>query len=202
MLDIDKYIESGVIEDFCLGLLSDTETVDFLRYCKEYPELQAALEETETALEVFAGSYSVKPKSNVKEKLFSVLDNLEQEKNIDLQSPPQISRYSDPKLWATALKEVHAPDEYEGLYLHPLTEEGNTIMLVAFLKEVLPEESHDDMYESFMILEGTCTCYVGDDVIHLAPGDYLEIPLHVPHNIVVTSKTPVKAILQRIMIAA
>ncbi len=202
MLNIDKYIESGVIEAYCLGTLSDAETVSFLRYCKEYSAVQAALDEAEAALEMFAVHYSVTPSPTIKAKLFSVFDNLDQEKNIDLQAPPQISQYADPQLWKAALTEIHAPDEYEGLHLHPLWEAGNVIMLVAFLKDVLPNETHDDMKESFMILEGTCICYVGDEVIYLTPGDYLEIPLHVEHNIVVTSKTPVKAILQRIMLAA
>lgn len=202
MLQIDKYIDSGVIEDFCLGVLSDAETVEFLQYCKEYPAIQAALDETEAALETFATHYSVTPSPNIKANLFSVFDNLAQEKNIDLQVPPQISKYADPNLWKVALMEIQAPEEYDGLHLHSLREEGNVIMLVAFLKDVLPNESHDDMRESFMILEGTCTCYVGEDTFYLEPGDYLEIPLYVEHNIVVTSETPVKAILQRIMLAA
>ena len=61
-----------------------------------------------------------------------------------------------------------------------------------------PAEVHDNEYEKFLIIEGTCDITVDEDVYSLVPGDYFSIPLYKSHNIKVTSTIPCKAILQRL----
>lgn len=66
----------------------------------------------------------------------------------------------------------------------------------------IPEEVHHNTLESFFILEGNCRCFLGDRIVDLGPGGFLEIPLHVPHRLEITGTTPVLAILQKVRIYA
>ena len=60
------------------------------------------------------------------------------------------------------------------------------------------QEVHHDEYEKFLIVEGTCTITIGDEVHNLVPGNFLSIPLYKNHTVTVTSLIPCKIILQRI----
>ena len=51
---------------------------------------------------------------------------------------------------------------------------------------------------NFLIVEGTCTILVENEVYQLVPGDYFAVPLHKSHILKVTSEIPCKVILQRI----
>jgi len=72
------------------------------------------------------------------------------------------------------------------------------ITAIVWLKEMAPQEVHDDEHERFLILEGTCDIVVGNNIHQLVPGDYFAIPLHSNHHIKVTSSIPCKVILQRV----
>ena len=67
-------------------------------------------------------------------------------------------------------------------------------MLVVTKLDV-PQEMHDDIAESFFILKGRCTCTIGDEQVTLNPGDHLDIPLHVNHDVKLESPYVI-AILQ------
>ena len=61
-----------------------------------------------------------------------------------------------------------------------------------------PIEVHTNELESFLILEGTCDITIGEEVHHLVTGDFISIPLHIGHSLIVTSNIPCKVILQRV----
>jgi hypothetical protein len=44
--------------------------------------------------------------------------------------------------------------------MHTLEENEERELFVAWVKEFIPEEVHTDVLESFLILEGSCTCYI------------------------------------------
>ena len=49
-MDIKKYIESGILELYVYGALSESESAEVSRTLKEYPEVKAEVEEIEEAL--------------------------------------------------------------------------------------------------------------------------------------------------------
>ncbi len=57
-------------------------------------------------------------------------------------------------------------------------------------------ETHDDVDESFLILSGEALCTIGDKTTLMATGDFMAVPLHVPHSVKLVSPV-VTAILQR-----
>ena len=72
------------------------------------------------------------------------------------------------------------------------------VTAIVWLKDYAPHEVHDNEYERFLIVEGTCNIIVAGEVNELVAGDYFAIPLHKNHTVNVTSSIPCKVILQRI----
>jgi len=72
-VNIKEYISSGVVESYVLGLLTAQERFEFEQYCEAYPELKAARDAFELAIEKQAMENAVPPPINVKEKIFSAI---------------------------------------------------------------------------------------------------------------------------------
>jgi len=70
-VNIQEYISSGMIESYVLGLASAEERTEFEKLCKQYPELKAARNEFEIALEKQLMSEAAAPVAGVKEQLMS-----------------------------------------------------------------------------------------------------------------------------------
>ena len=72
-MNIKEYISSGVVESYVLGLLSAQERFEFEKYCETYPELKAARESFELAIEKQAMENAMAPPAGIKEKIFSAI---------------------------------------------------------------------------------------------------------------------------------
>lgn len=70
-MNIQEYISSGVVESYVLGLLSAQERFEFEQYCVIYPELRAARESFELAIEKQAMENAIAPPAELKEKIAS-----------------------------------------------------------------------------------------------------------------------------------
>ena len=60
-MNVQEYISSGVVESYVLGLASEAEQLEFERACAQYPEVKAAREAFELALEQQAMEAAVPP---------------------------------------------------------------------------------------------------------------------------------------------
>lgn len=76
-MNIEAYIESGIVESYVYGLCTEAEALDFERLCALYPELQAELNKTLQTLEQFAKANGQTPPAFVKENLLAEIDELE-----------------------------------------------------------------------------------------------------------------------------
>jgi anti-sigma-K factor RskA len=72
-VNIKEYIESGIIEEYVLGLLSDSERAEFDRAAAQYPELVAARLQFEELIEKDALKNAVSPSSEVKVKILEAI---------------------------------------------------------------------------------------------------------------------------------
>jgi anti-sigma-K factor RskA len=52
-MDLEKYLCSGVIEDYCLGVLSPEETQEVAQNAKQFPEIEEAIREVEEVLKKY-----------------------------------------------------------------------------------------------------------------------------------------------------
>lgn len=72
-MDIQQYIQSGIIESYVLGLASEEEIAEMESLRKQYPEIQVAIDDFSIALEQEALANAIAPPADVKEKIFRSL---------------------------------------------------------------------------------------------------------------------------------
>ena len=68
-MNIQEYIDSGILELYVLGSTSDAETRELLQYKEQYPELEQALFELETDMERVAQQMAIMPPPGIWEKI-------------------------------------------------------------------------------------------------------------------------------------
>jgi hypothetical protein len=62
-MDTEEYIKSGIIEDYCLGLLGPYEMEQVAQNAMRYKEIKIAIEAYENALKKYAEGWAVNPKN-------------------------------------------------------------------------------------------------------------------------------------------
>ncbi len=76
-MNVQEYINSGIIEDYCLGVLSPEERQSVAQNALLYAEIQTAIEENELALKRYVEDTSLDKQANPMEKelLLKLLKN-------------------------------------------------------------------------------------------------------------------------------
>lgn len=183
MSELNTYIESGLIEAYCLGSLSAKQAAEVAAMAAAHPEVQAEIDRTLAALEQYPKG--PEPRAGLKNKVLDFLDAFLTEGTINLQDPPLIHRYSDAGAWNRALQGI-GPDTVEpGFSARVLKETEEVLLTLAWLSADLVEDPHagDAFIESFFILEGACECDFDGRIVRFSAGDYFEIPPDTRHVI-------------------
>lgn len=100
-MNIKEYISSGVVESYVLGLLSAQERFEFEQYCETYPELKAAREAFELAVEKRAMENAVTPPGDIKQRIFSAIQETPKSSKI-ISMDPTTTRRSSGVGWLAA----------------------------------------------------------------------------------------------------
>ncbi len=200
MFNSKEYIESGILERYVLGIASADE-------CREVESVAAAnavirdeIEAIALSLEAYAKSHAVEPSPVIKPFLLASIDYTERLKNGEpATEPPVLNERSVINDYASWLNrsDMIAPVTND-VFAKIIGYTPAAITAIVWLKDYAPHEVHDNEYERFLIVEGTCEIIVENEINKLGPGDYFAIPLHKNHMIRVTSSTPCKVILQRL----
>ena len=90
-MDIQAYIQSGIIESYILGLPSQEETEELLRLAGEHPAVQKAILAAEAAFEKNAIANAITPGNDIKNNLLSALQ-------LDFTDSPSLDEDSIPVL--------------------------------------------------------------------------------------------------------
>ncbi len=208
MFDIEKYIASGILENYCLGLASSEEVAKLEHYCRQYPDLKKDLILLQKDLINYTGQYSKTPPINAGHKILNRIEELKLNSETLSNDKKRIkefiaiSDFSNIDKWQKLIGHIQPPEKYENIHFHKLYKNDTQLQGIVWFRKEIEEESHDSLKEKFLVLEGTCTCKVGGEHIDMVPGSFLDIPLHTKHELMVTSKTPVKVILTKEKLAA
>lgn len=200
MKNISEYIESGIIEAYVLGLASPEETEEVESYAIVHPEVIQAIDTFSESLEQHALANAVAPDPLIKPMLMATVDFIDRmEKGETPAFPPELNEKSTIADYAEWLNrpDMILPSEFTDIHAKIIGYTPQLTTVIAWIKEMAPQEVHHDEYEKFLIVEGTCDITIGEHVHQLVPGDFLAIPLHVDHHVKVTSDIPCKVILQR-----
>nr|WP_294793154.1 cupin domain-containing protein [uncultured Mucilaginibacter sp.] len=193
-MNLQDYINSGLLEQYCLGLLDSDEANQVVSYCSKYPELREELKNIEAAIEKMSAEKAVAPPDQLKEKILGKLGFVGNEV-LDINNLPPTDAYSNYLNWLQAVEHLLPTEPFEGLNIQILQQTDKIAQMLVVAKVDVPDESHDNYAESFFILQGKCSCTINGKQVILNAGDYLEIPLYADHD--VKMLTPVvTAILQ------
>ena len=200
-MEKEKLLSSGLLELYVLGETKPDENVLIEAMVKMYPEILLEITAIEIALEEYAMSNAISPDPTIRPFLLATLDYIDRMKAGEIfVAPPFLndsSTIADYLPWLER-SDMTLPDSFDEIYAKILNHDQSGITAIAWIKSMAPQEVHDHEYEKFLIVEGSCTIHIEDDVHLLNPGDYLTIPLHKKHHVVVTSAIPCKVILQRL----
>ena len=116
-MDIQEYIESGILEEYALGVLSEVERADVERIAREHPVVDQELKEIVGGLDAYAEAHAVTPPAAMRERVLkaweqSIRETAAQEKAIVTAdasaAPPHMVASSTP---APVAAEAAAPHE-------------------------------------------------------------------------------------------
>ena len=198
-MNIEQYIESGILQDYCLGLLTYAERAQVELVCELNPTVKDELILLQRGLEKFVVENPIWNKAALKKKIWNTLNNIQTEENRDINHLPLINKYSDHNNWLSIVRPLLPAQLDEDTYMSVIrgTEQVTQLVTMSVIGHL--EEIHEDIYESFLILEGECVCQIGDKFIEMKAGGYIEIPLYTKHNVKVLSPHII-AIVQRVAV--
>ena len=179
-MDIQKYIESGVLEQYCLGLLDETEQAYLIQMTMLYPAVKAELNAIELALEELSAIGAVEPANNLKQ---NILEAIGLDKELNINDLPVLTRSADPKPWLKAFADLIPDEPVQDFTVNVIRDDAIVRQMLITGNTNVPEEEHGEFYEGLFVLKGRCECTVGDELFALDAGDFIEIPLHTRHDI-------------------
>ena len=201
MKTVKKYIESGILESYVLGITDVEESAEVEEMAAAYNEIRTEINMISESIEKYAELHAIEPPITIKPFLLATIDYTERLKNGEPVTIPPVlhegSSIADYADWLKA-KAAIVPDDFNNLHARIIGYTPEAITAIVWIKEFAPPEVHTDELEKFLIVEGTCNITIGEELHRLVPGDMLSIPLYISHKVKVTSKIPCKIILQRI----
>lgn len=60
-MDVNTYIQSGVIESYIMGIADEQEVSELMQLAARYPEIKAAIDVAEASLEAFSLANATPP---------------------------------------------------------------------------------------------------------------------------------------------
>jgi quercetin dioxygenase-like cupin family protein len=197
-MNIEAYIESGTLYNYCLGILSNEEMASVEMICAQYPEIKKELTELEDLFAKYGQLAAAAPVPTLEQNIWSTLDNINKERHGDLSNLPIINKYSDYQHWKRIVQPL-LPAEINSEKIAILQANEKITQVLFVSGTAIPDETHEHERESFIVLEGECECCIDGQPIRLGPGGFIEIPMYTHHD--VKAITPwVVAIMQRIAI--
>jgi mannose-6-phosphate isomerase-like protein (cupin superfamily) len=201
MKDLQEFIGSGILELYVSGSATPQEMLEVEQMAATYPQVKEELSAIRAALENYVLQNQVRPASTVKPMLMATIDYIERLTNGEpFASPPELtnsSKLSDYAEWLNR-PDMKPAEAFDEIYAKLLSHTEKITTAIVWIKEMAPQEVHDDEFEKFLIAEGSCDIDIEGEVHSLVPGDVLIIPLHKKHFVKVTSKIPCKVLLQRV----
>jgi mannose-6-phosphate isomerase-like protein (cupin superfamily) len=201
MNKVKDYIASGILEMYVLGDITPHEKEEVERMALLYTEVAGEIKAIDQALQQYALLNTVAPDPIIKPFLMATIDYSERMMNgEEISHPPMLTENSaitDYSAWLQR-EDMTAPQQLNDVHAKIIGYTKKMITAIVWIKEMAPQEMHDDEIEKFLIVEGTCNIIIEDEVHQLKAGDMLSIPLYKNHLVKVTSSIPCKVILQRV----
>ena len=143
-MDSQSYIASGIIEDYCLGMLNDKENNAVEQYAQLHADVKQEIDAYMQALEQYALDNAVKPDEQLKTQIFQLIDNLEKEQEANPQHLPLLNKYSDLDNWLKIVEPLLPGQLEEDMFVKELRNEDGVSQIIIWTKVDYPDEVHDE----------------------------------------------------------
>src|SRR6266700_1523861 len=98
-MNLSEYIESGVLQEYCLGLLTDKEKSAVEENCRQYPAIKSELEAFQSSLQDYVSDFNMHPPAGLQSRIWTSLENINLEERGDIHDLPYLDKYTDYKKW-------------------------------------------------------------------------------------------------------
>jgi quercetin dioxygenase-like cupin family protein len=197
-MDIDAYISSGILENYCMGLCSIEENTVIEKYAEMYPAIKKEIENIHISLEDYFLSNEIKPVPSVK---IAVMQSIYGQIALsDSTYAPFIKELMDPEMlaaWVSANKIVDPDEDFENLFITDLPSTEHVTNFIVHAKKGHDTEIHDYFIEYLYVISGSCIMDFEGVKRSYAKGDIIHILPHISHTATITSGEPMIALVQR-----
>lgn len=197
-MNVEKFIASGILENYCLGFTTEAENAEVELYASLYPEVKKELEHFRSVFENYVLSNKIVPSPHVK---FAVMQSVyKHQLEKDDVYPPLLSagRSTDDIASWIANHPLPPPEgAYDNLFIRKLPSTEFFTNFIVWAKSGLETEMHTDCKEYVYVIKGSCTVYFEGEARSYVAGDLIIIPPCIHHNAMVTSDFPMMAFVQR-----
>jgi mannose-6-phosphate isomerase-like protein (cupin superfamily) len=201
MKNNSAFIESGMLESYILGAANEEEIREVEEMAAAHGDVREALNTLYLVMEQLAMDNAVPPPGILKPFILATVDFMGRMGSGETPSFPPIletgAKISDYAEWL-GRPDMVIPSHFDGVFAKIIGYTPQVTTAIVWIRDMAPEEVHDNEYEKFLIVEGTCNITIDGEVHSLVPGDYLAIPLYKNHVVEITSKELCKIILQRV----
>lgn len=90
-MDVQRYISSGIIESYVVGLVSEREAREVENAIAEYPEIRAAVEACRQDMELYVELSAIKPPKAIRNRILDAIENETQPEG-ELLLPEELRR--------------------------------------------------------------------------------------------------------------
>ena len=203
MSPLSDFISSGILEMYVLGDVSPEESQQVENMAAAYPEVAGQIREIEEALEYYALIHAIEPHTTSKSFVMATIDYGERmsagEKPL---FPPALNEESTLADFAEYIDQAdqQTDPDFTGIQASIIGYTPSLTTAVVWLKDMEISEIHTREVEKFLIIEGTCSISLGNQIREMIPGDYMSIPINTEHHVKITSQVPCKVLVQRIAV--
>ena len=83
----DKFLQTGLLEQYVLGLTDEEETAVVKQYADTFPEVQSEIDQMREALDQYAKQYAVMPPEELKSRVMHGVEQADQQSDGDAGAP-------------------------------------------------------------------------------------------------------------------
>jgi quercetin dioxygenase-like cupin family protein len=191
-MDIKQFINSGILEIYCMGIASDEERIAVESYASRHVEVQEEINAINAALLGYAEGSGKTIAPGLRKKTLEAITKQ--------NFPLLLSGQRNIQWWLEFIDalNINLPAEYE-IHLVDLPGDEIRTNYIAWAKKGASiEESHGDEDEYLLMVKGSCTITVDGHTTKYLPGDLIYIPKGKVHTAVVISEEPMIVIGQRL----
>ena len=195
-MQIKEFIESGIIEMYCMELVSDEEKTLVEKMAAEHKEVRNEIAAVNAALKLYSIASEKSPSASLKDKILDAILN-----PAPIALPPRLSMNTAFEEWDKYIKEnkIKTPAEYDEVFLLDLPGDHKQSTYIAWAKNgAVVEESHDAEDEFLFMLRGSCSVTINGVIGYYNAGDVVFIPKNAVHRAEVTSEEPMILMGQRL----